>query len=92
LQIQVDQPDSHEAFHAAVVARMVKNRDSMSLGSSEESDTSDTSDSEVEDVQLVMEMEPSGSNESRPRPLSLSSSKKLSELCEYVSDDEVMNV
>ncbi len=68
---------------------MVGSHDSMYLGSSNESDTSD---SEVEDVQLLVEMEPSDSTESRPRALSLSTSKKLSTLCEYASDDEVVIV
>lgn len=56
--------------------------DSLSIKNSDITE-SDSDDSDIEEDVLVMEMEPS------PRPLSLASSKKLSELCDYVSDDEV---
>jgi hypothetical protein len=73
-----DLPDTPRAVEA-----LLKSSDSISLENPDSDSASNYSDSEAdeEDV-LVMEMEPS------PRPLSLASSKKLSELCDYVSDDE----
>lgn len=65
-----------------VVESLLKPSESLSIENPDSSGSDDDSDSGVEEDVLVMEMEPS------PRPLSLASSKKLSELCDYVSDDE----
>jgi hypothetical protein len=77
----VDVPDTPRS----AVGALLRTSDSLSVKTTEstsESESDSDSDSEAEEDVFVMEMEPS------PRPLSLASSKKLSELCEYISDEE----
>jgi hypothetical protein len=74
-----DVPDTPRS----AVGALLRASDSLSVKTTESTSESESdSDSEAEEDVFVMEMEPS------PRPLSLASSKKLSELCEYISDEE----